>query len=86
MTVCLGLCLFFYFYMPRNYVSRGLRGEWSEEQLKLAVSDVLNNSVSVKHSAEIHYETNYVTGRLLQARNFGIVKNKNSKYKYKKRR
>ena len=40
--------------MPRKYVSRGLRGKWSEEQLKLAVSDVLNNSVSVKHSAEIH--------------------------------
>ena len=40
--------------MPRKYISQGKRGQWSEEQLKLAVTDVVKNGRSVKRSAS-HY-------------------------------
>ena len=40
--------------MPRNYISKGKRGLWSEEQMKLAVADVVHHGTSVKQSASVH--------------------------------
>jgi len=40
--------------MPRKYVAKGLRGAWSEEQMKQAVADVINKGWSVRHAATVH--------------------------------
>jgi len=37
--------------MPRKYVAKGLRGAWSEEQMKQAVADVIN---TLRHAATVH--------------------------------
>jgi len=39
--------------MPRKYVANGLRGAWSEEQMKQAVADVINKGWSVRHAATV---------------------------------
>jgi len=33
--------------MPRKYSSQGKRGQWSEEQLKLAVTDVVMQNIQL---------------------------------------
>jgi len=37
--------------MPRKYSSQGKRGQWSEKQLKLAVTDVQNIQLSQEDTA-----------------------------------
>lgn len=40
--------------MPRSYVRRNLRGQWSEEDLQNAVGDILNGRGSVREISRIY--------------------------------
>ena len=40
--------------MPWKYVSKGKRGLWTEQRMRMAVANVITNGVSVKRSATTH--------------------------------
>jgi len=58
--------------MPRNYKSRGIRGNWNLHQMQLTVNDVIQNGQSYKRAARIHCVPRQTLARHLKEARAGL--------------